>query len=127
MLPFILSVFLVCAAPNVAEDLRASYCAAVQAWLPYTYAHPAVRWCFEDCGWLGVGGGGGFSAGIINTIFIDRAWPFKGNELTLTLEHEYGHALGLEHTAEGIMKSGWAPPIAEGPGPADFAALAVLH
>lgn len=123
LLASIIGLGLACVQSSVPEDLRAEYCAAVGAWLPYTYAHPSVQWCEYDCPFRG---GGSYSEQL-NTIYIDRSWPFTGIELRLTLEHEYGHALGLDHTPEGIMKEGWAPPVAQGPGPADFAALAALH
>ena len=54
-------------------------------------------------------------------ISIDREWPFKGDDLLLTMEHEYGHALGLPHRAgHSIMKPGWDPPLALGPTDEDF-------
>ena len=37
--------------------------------------------------------GGGMFHYNSRVIAIDPDWPFKGNELLLTLEHEYGHAL----------------------------------
>ena len=57
-------------------------------------------------------------------IAIDPKWPFKGNELLLTMEHEYGHALGLPHRyGNSIMKPGWDPPFAPGPTDEDFSDL----
>lgn len=54
-------------------------------------------------------------------IAIDPKWPFKDNELLLTMEHEYGHALGLPHRfGDSIMKAGWDPPFALGPTEEDF-------
>jgi hypothetical protein len=57
-------------------------------------------------------------------IAIDPEWPFKDNELLLTMEHEYGHALGLPHRyRDSIMKPGWDPPFASGPTEQDFSDL----
>jgi hypothetical protein len=57
-------------------------------------------------------------------IAIDPEWPFKDNELLLTVEHEYGHALGLPHRyGDSIMKPGWDPPFASGPTEEDFSDL----
>jgi len=57
-------------------------------------------------------------------IAIDPKWPFKDNELLLTMEHEYGHALGLPHRyGDSIMKPGWDPPFASGPTEEDFGDL----
>jgi hypothetical protein len=54
-------------------------------------------------------------------IAIDPEWPFKDNEVLLTMEHEYGHALGLPHRyGDSIMKPGWDPPFASGPTEEDF-------
>jgi hypothetical protein len=51
-------------------------------------------------------------------------WPFKDNELPLTMEHEYGHALGLPHRyGKSVMKAGWDPPFASGPTEEDFSDL----
>jgi hypothetical protein len=37
------------------------------------------------------------------------------------MEHEYGHALGLQHRAGySIMKPGWELPLAPGPTDEDF-------
>jgi predicted Zn-dependent protease len=61
-------------------------------------------------------------------ISIDPGWPFKGDDLLLTMEHEYGHALGLEHRAGySIMKPGWEPPVAPGPTDEDFRDLQRLR
>jgi len=57
-------------------------------------------------------------------IAIDPEWPFKDNELLLTMEHEYGHALGLPHRyGNSIMKPGWDPPFASAPTEEDFSDL----
>lgn len=61
-------------------------------------------------------------------IAIDPEWPFKGNELLLTIEHEYGHALGLQHTwTNSIMKPGWDLPLASGPTANDFRELRQMY
>ena len=72
--------------------------------------------------------GGGMFHYNSRVIAIDPNWPFKGNELLLTLEHEYGHALGLQHNwANSIMKPGWEQPFAQGPTEDDFKELGRMH
>jgi hypothetical protein len=51
------------------------------------------------------------------------------NGLLLTMEHEYGHYLGLDDKLNGedsIMKSSWDPPYVQGPTPLDFEELSEL-
>ena len=51
-----------------------------------------MRWCNPgECSGMG---GAMFLYGS-RVIAIDPQWPFKDNEVLLTMEHEYGHALGL--------------------------------
>ena len=128
LLQAIIAIGTLCASHSISEDLRQPFCSALWAWFPYRPDVNSVQWCFDEYGCLSaqVGQGGGYEASS-GTITIDKRWPWTEHNLVLTLEHEVGHALGLEHTAEGIMKSGWDPPIAQGPSPADFAALAKLH
>jgi hypothetical protein len=114
---FIAIVAFACAG-NVAPDLREVYCQAVYAWAPYLADVRQVKWCSPgEC----TGMGGGVFHMDTRVISIDPQWPFKGNELLLTLEHEYGHALGLGHrSVNSIMKPGWEPPMAKGPTAQDF-------
>jgi len=100
-------------AGNVASNLQQVYCQAVYAWAPYQAHVRQVKWCSPgEC----TGMGGGVFHMDTRVISIDPQWHFKDNELLLTLEHEYGHALGLGHrSGNSIMKSGWDPPLATGP------------
>jgi hypothetical protein len=117
MAPFLAIVFLPCLA-NAAPGLQTVYCEAVRAWAPYRAEVRAVRWCNPgECSGMG---GAMFLYGS-RVIAIDPEWPFKDNELLLTMEHEYGHALGLPHRyGDSIMKPGWDPPFASGPTEEDF-------
>jgi|HubBroStandDraft_6_1064221.scaffolds.fasta_scaffold512818_1 hypothetical protein len=110
---------------NVAPDLQILYCQAAKAWAPYRADILGVKWCDpEEC----LGMGGGMFHYNSRVIAIDPDWPFKGNELLLTLEHEYGHALGLQHNwASSIMKPGWDQPFAQGPTEDDFKELRRMH
>ena len=120
MAPFLAIVFLPCLA-NTAPGLQTVYCQAVRAWAPYRAEVREVRWCNPgEC--LGMGGAM-FLYGS-RVIAIDPQWPFKDNEVLLTMEHEYGHALGLPHRyGDSIMKPGWDPPFASGPTEVDFSDL----
>ena len=117
MTPFLVIVFLPCLT-NVAPGLQTVYCQAVHAWAPYRAEVREVRWCNPgECS----GMGGAMFLYNSRVIAIDPKWPFKGNELLLTMEHEYGHALGLPHRyANSIMKPGWDSPFASGPTEQDF-------
>jgi len=110
---------------NVAPGLQLLYCQAVHAWAPYWAEVRGVKWCEpEECTDMG---GAMFHADS-RVIAIDPDWPFNGNELLLTIEHEYGHALGLQHKqANSIMKPGWDPPFASGPTEEDFRELRRMH
>jgi hypothetical protein len=103
---------------DVAPGLQVVYCQAVHAWAPYHAPVRRVKWCDPgEC----AGMGGGMFHYSSRVIAIDPDWPFKGDDLLLTMEHEYGHALGLEHrSGNSIMKPGWEPPIAPGPTEEDF-------
>ena len=105
-------------ARNVAPDLQLAYVQAVIAWAPYTADIRGVKWCDPgEC----TGMGGGMFHYSSRVIAIDPNWQFNGQELLLTMEHEYGHALGLEHRSRNsIMKAGWDPPFANGPTQEDF-------
>ncbi len=115
-----------CLLTRTPANLREVYLRACVAWFPYHARVVAVEYCEEayTCSEIGVGQGGGY--GFNNhTITIDRSYRFESDGLFLTLAHEYGHALGLEHSGshESIMHEGWTPPLASGPGEADFQAL----
>jgi hypothetical protein len=72
--------------------------------------------------------GGGMFHSDSRVIAIDPDWPFTGDGLLLTMEHEYGHALGLPHRwGNSIMKPGWDPPFASGPTEEDFQDLRNLR
>ena len=110
---------------DVAPGLVVVACRAVTAWAPYTAQVRAVRWCQPgEC----AGMGGGMFLRDSRVIAIDPDWPFAGDELLLTMEHEYGHALGLQHRwGHSIMKPGWDPPFAKGPTEEDFEDLRRMH
>ena len=120
MAPFLAIAFLPCLA-NAAPGLKDVYCQAVRAWAPYSAEVRQVRWCGPgECS----GMGGAMFLYDSRVIAIDPEWPFKNNELLLTMEHEYGHALGLPHRyGDSIMKPGWDPPFASGPTEEDFSDL----
>ena len=110
---------------NVAPSLQVVYCRAVNAWAPYRASVRAVKWC--DPGECSGMGGGMFDYNS-RVIAIDRDWTFKGDELLLTLEHEYGHALGLQHRwKNSIMKPGWDQPFTSGPTEDDFNELKRMY
>ncbi len=106
---------------DVAPELQAVYCQAVNAWAPYRAEVHKVKWCEPgECS----GMGGGMFHSDSRVISIDPDWPFTREGLLLTVEHEYGHALGLEHRwGNSIMKPGWDPPFAPGPTEEDFSEL----
>ena len=110
---------------DVAPGLQVVYCQAVHTWEPYHTVVRRVKWCDPgEC----LGMGGGMFHYSSRVIAIDPQWPFKGDELLLTMEHEYGHALGLEHRGgNSIMKPGWEPPFAPGPTEEDFTDLRRLR
>lgn len=114
-----------CMLGNVAPGLQSVYCKAVYAWAPYHAEVRQVKWCDPgECR----GMGGGMFHFDTRVISIDPEWPFKGDDLLLTMEHEYGHALGLEHRpGYSIMKPGWEPPVAPGPTDEDFRDLQRLR
>ena len=122
---FLFAILLVPCARDAAPGLQAVYCQAVQAWAPYTAAVRDVRWCKPgECS----GMGGAMFLFDSRVIAIDPKWPFKDNELLLTMEHEYGHALGLPHRyGNSIMKPGWDPPFAPGPTEVDFDDLRKIY
>ena len=109
----------------VAPNLQVLYSQAVKAWAPYRAKVCGVKWCEPgECSEMG----GGMFHFDSRVIAIDPDWPFQGNELLLTLEHEYGHALGLQHRwGNSIMKPGWDPPFAQGPTEEDFMELRRMH
>ena len=110
---------------DVAPGLQAVYCRAVYAWAPYQAEVRKVKWCEPDeCS----GMGGGVFHYDSRVISIDPNWPFTGDGLLLTVEHEYGHALGLQHRwGNSIMKPGWDPPFAAGPTEEDFSELSRMY
>jgi len=124
MAPLLAIVFLPCLS-NAAPGLQTVYCQAVRAWAPYTAEVREVRWCHPgECS----GMGGAMFKYDSRVIAIDPKWPFKDNELLLTMEHEYGHALGLPHRyGDSIMKPGWDPPFASGPTEEDFSDLRRIY
>ena len=103
---------------NVEPDLRIAYLETIMAWAPYRAEIRGVKWCDPgEC----AGMGGGMFHYDSRVIAIDPNWPFNREELLLTMEHEYGHALGLQHRwGNSIMKPGWVPPFASGPTEDDF-------
>ena len=109
----------------VAPSLQVLYGQAAKAWAPYRAEICGVKWCVPgECSEMG----GGMFHFDSRVIAIDPDWPFQGNELLLTLEHEYGHALGLQHRwANSIMKPGWDPPFAPGPTKEDLMELRRMH
>ena len=117
-----LAMFVLACLGDVAPELQSVYCEAVSAWAPYKAVVRQVKWCEPgEC----AGMGGGMYHYDSRVIAIDPNWPFTANELLLTLEHEYGHALGLEHRwGNSIMKPGWEPPFAPAPTEEDFRELA---
>jgi|SRR5215471_11848605 len=106
---------------DIAPGLQDAYCRAIDAWAPYRVEVRRVKWCEPgEC----AGMAGGMFSSDSRVIAIDPDWPFTGNELLLTIEHEYGHALGLQHRwGNSIMKPGWDPPFAAGPTEEDFREL----
>jgi hypothetical protein len=122
---FLFAILLLPCARDAAPGLQAVYCQAVQAWAPYKTEVREVRWCKPgECS----GMGGAMFLFDSRVIAIDPKWPFKDNELLLTMEHEYGHALGLPHRyGNSIMKPGWDPPFAPGPTEADFDDLRKIY
>jgi matrixin len=110
---------------NVAPGLQVLYCQAAHAWAPYQANIRRVKWC--DPGECSEMGGGMFHYDS-RVIAIDPDWPFEGNDLLLTIEHEYGHALGLQHRwSNSIMKPGWDQPSASGPTDDDFKELERIY
>lgn len=122
---FLFAILLLPCAREAVPGLQAVYCQAIQAWAPYTAEVRQVRWCRPgECS----GMGGAMFLFDSRVIAIDPKWPFKNNELLLTMEHEYGHALGLPHRyGNSIMKPGWDPPFAPGPTEEDFDDLRKIH
>jgi len=124
MTPFLAILFLPCLS-NAAPGLQSVFCQAVLAWAPYQAEVREVRWCNPgECS----GMGGAMFLYKSRVIAIDPQWQFKGDELLLTMEHEYGHALGLPHrSGNSIMKPGWDPPFATGPTEEDFGELRKMY
>jgi hypothetical protein len=120
-MPEFLTLLVLFCAGDAAPGLQVAYCRAAQAWAPYRAEIREVKWCDPgEC----TGMGGGMFHYDSRVIAIDPNWPFKGDELLLTMEHEYGHALGLQHRwGHSIMKPGWDPPFAPGPTDEDFGEL----
>jgi len=115
------AIFALSCAATAAPGLQQVYCRAVAAWVPFHADVRAVKWCEPgEC----TGMGGGMYQFRDHVIEIDPHWPFQGDGLLLTLEHEYGHALGLGHrSGNSIMKPGWDPPWVPGPTSEDFGEL----
>jgi len=121
-------LLLSCLLTPVPADLQSTYLEACAAWWPYRAQVTRVEWCeYESCDVTKVGGGGGFNFQS-RVITIDRGFNWTGNKLLLTLEHEYGHALGLPHSPmnDSIMREGWEEPLAQGPTERDFIMLRLL-
>ena len=108
----------------VVEPGLESFRTACASWKPYAAYVRSVRWCMPiECENMQVGNMFAEYRDR-NEIVVSRVVP--EDMLDLTLVHEYGHALGLQHLPVGIMKKDWTPPVADGPEQSDFDAIARL-
>jgi len=121
----ILALTLVCWSVRVEAGLE-SFRDACSSWSPHVATIKSVRWCREEeCEAFGLTNtiGEWFEKRREIVVLAGYDWPGGRDGLRLTLAHEVGHALGLAHSREGIMKKDWEPPVADGPAKKDFESL----
>lgn len=102
----------------IEPDLRDSWCQTQLAWWPHKADLDYVLWCKDDKHQCKHVGGGAYDI-VHRTIYIDPDYNLSPHNTVLTMEHEYGHALGLKHVARSdrlsIMNEGWDLPLSDGP------------
>lgn len=119
-------VFLGSHSAVVAPEIQSPYYEALLAWYPHgADLVRSVAYCNpEECERLrSLNATAGYWDEGRRAIRVFRNEDRRA--LVLTLEHELGHALGLDHNSGySIMNPSWAEPIAERPTDADREAVA---
>lgn len=119
---------MMCCIGRVEPELQDAYMKAVMMWFPHVAIVKEVRWCKEpeECERLKKDVAIAMYYESDHTISLVRSWAWGWNDYTLplTLAHEYGHALGLQHvTGYSIMRKDWEQPIADNPTDLDWVEL----
>ena len=108
---------------KVAPGLLPAVVVAIGAWMPYLPQVNSVAWCLEDCPWeMQKYRSVGLWEEQTKTIYIREGYTWPPDGLAITMIHEFGHALGLEHSQEpkSIMYVDWTPPVGDRPTAQDY-------
>ena len=118
-------LILMCCMGRVEPSLQDAWMKAVIMWYPHMAVVKDVRWCKEpeECDRLTKMPAIAYYENENVILLRSWSWGWTDYTLSLTLAHEYGHALGLPdltHREDSLMRHDWEEPVANGPTELDW-------